>query len=367
MWALSGKRPAHIPFRTKSIDEIVQDNWDGLLGLFPGATPAYPDSIKSRSWKELTGRALSEKATLLSLDVRSANHRAGRQAQKEAVLAFTRYFAPDSLANYGSYPYDAISAIVSAGLGEEERTKEFILRFGQDYLRQRSPLILASLMKDTATGRYLLRGILAPLWGITDSSCTADLQRVKTLLAERIRNGPSLVFGQLTLKELLQRLSDSAINQKEIDYDKVVIQSRWLGHPSAKPELIKATEQRLGISLPEDYKAFLLVSNGFRATSNIGVTFLPVERIGWLRDLDSELANILGTPADKDDSAQAARFQRSILIGGLDEEQQFLLVPPGGVDKEWKYWFWGSWVPGEEPYLSLRFYLESELQFMMDL
>jgi hypothetical protein len=109
------------------------------------------------------------------------------------------------------------------------------------------------------------------------------------------------------------------------------------------------------------------VSNGFRATSNIGVTFLPVERVGWLRDLDSELANIVGTPADKDDSAQAARFQRSILIGGLDEEQQFLLVPPGGVDKEWKYWFFGSWVPGEEPYLSLRFYLESELQFMMDL
>jgi hypothetical protein len=366
MWALSGKRPARIPFRTKSIDEIVQDNWDGLLDLFPGATPVYPDSIKSRSWKELTGRALSEKATLLSLDVRSPNHRAGRQAQKEAVLAFTRYFATETLARDGYYPFDAIAAIVSAGVGEEESTKEFILRFGQGYLRHRSSLILASLMKDTATARYLLRGMLAPVWGITDSSCTADLQRVKVLLAERIRNGPSLVFGQLTLTELMQRLSDSAIDQKDMDYDKVVIKSRWLGYPPAKPELIKATEQRLGISLPEDYKAFLLVSNGFRADGNTGVTFLPVERIGWLRDLDSELANILGTPTDKDDSAQAARFQRSILIGGLSEEQQFLLVPPGGIDKEWKYWFFGSWVPGEEPYLSLRFYLEHELQFMMD-
>jgi hypothetical protein len=256
--------------------------------------------------------------------------------------------------------------MVAAGVGEDASAAAFIRRWGRSYLQYPSDLMLANLMKDTATARYLLRGLLAPVWGITDSSCTADLQKVKAVLTRRMRNGSSLVFGQLKLIDLLRRLSDSAISQKDIDFDDTVIKSRWLGYPPAKPDIIKATEKRLGITLPKDYKAFLMASNGFRSTSNVSVTFLPAERIGWLRDLDSELVSILGVPFDESDSARADGFRRSILIGGLYEEQQFLLVPPGGRDKEWKYWFYGAWVPGEEAYRSLRFYLEYELQFMMD-
>jgi hypothetical protein len=368
MWALSGKRPADIPFRMKPIDEIVQDNWDDLFGLFQGISPVYPDSIKSKSWEELTGLALSEKATMLSCDVRNPNHRADRQAQNEAILAFSRYFAIDTPVAYDLYRTAAIASIVSAGIGKDTNAKEFIMRCGQGYIQYPNNYTLESLMRDTATARYLLHGILAPVWGITDSSCTADLQRVRALLAQRIKNGPSLVFGQLTLTGLLHRLSDSAINQKykDIDYGNAVVKARWLGYPPANPNLIRETEQRLGIRLPEDYKAFLLTSNGFRATGSTDVTFLPVERIGWLRDLDSDMVNILGSPMDKDDSARAAAFRRSILIAGLNEEQQFLLIPPGGADKEWKYWFFASWLPGERAYPSLRFYLEYELQFMMD-
>jgi hypothetical protein len=366
MWNLSGERPERTPFKEKSVDEVVQDNWDDLLGLYPGTTHPYSDSIISKPWTDFTGRALSEKAFLLSYDLRNTYHRAGRQEQKEAVLAYTRYFATEKPVGYDLIHSSTIAAIEAANLDEDDRVKDFILLSGRGYLQSPGSLMLASLMKDTATARYLLKGILAPLWGMSDSTCEADLEKVKAILSERMRNGPSLVFGQLTLKQLLQRISDSAIQQRDIDFENTVVKSRWLGYTPAKQSIIKATQQRLGISLPEDYKAFLLTTNGFRPTGSTDVSFLPVEKIGWLRDLDGQLVEIAGQPMDKDDSARSAGFQRSILIGGLNEEQQFLLVPPGGADKKWQYWFFASWLPGQRAYPSFRFYLEYELQFMMD-
>jgi hypothetical protein len=367
LWALSGKQPAAVPFKLKPIDKIVQYNWDYLFNLYPGVRPVIPDSIASKSWEELSGRALEGKILLLSCDIRNPDHRASRQSQEQAVLAFSRYFATENPIGYDLYHTSTAAAIVAAGLGEVDSAKTFIVRFGQGYLQYPSNFMLAVLMQDTATAHYLLRGILAPVWGITDASCTADLKKVEALLSERVKNGPSLVFGQLPLKTLLQRLSDSAINKKDIDFDDTVRQSKWLGYAPATAARIRAAEKRLGIKLPEDYKAFLLVTNGFRATGNTDINFLPVERIGWLRDLDSEAVAIVGNAVDENDSAHAAGYTRSIIIGGLKEEQQFLLVPPGGKDKEWQYWFSAFWLPGEKAYPSLRFYLEYELQFMMDL
>jgi SMI1 / KNR4 family (SUKH-1) len=367
LWALSGKQPDHIPFPVKPVDEIVQDNWDGLFNRFPGISPVVPDSIGSKSWKELSGIALAEKAILLSFDDRQPYHRAGRPAQEQAVLAFSRYFA-DQLAGSDAH-HSTIAAIVAAGLGRQEDASAFIRQFGFGFLRiPQSSLFLAELLKDTAVARYLLHGVLAPVWRITDSSCTADLKRCEAVLARRMSNGPSLAFGQLTLKALLQRLSESAINKKDIDYEDAVLRSRWLGYPPAQDEQINAAEKRLGIDLPEDYKSFIRVTNGFKAVSNVGVSFLPVDSIGWLRDLDKELVDILGTPMSNDppDSASATEFRRAILIGGYREEQQFLLIPPAGKEKEWKYWFYAFWTPGITAHPSLRFYLESELQFLMD-
>jgi len=229
MWGLSGEKPERIPFRQKSVDEIVQDNWDDLLSLFPLGMPVYPDSIRSKSWEELSGQALSEKATLLSFDLRNPNHRSGRQTQKEAVLAFRQYFAAEKSGGYDLSRTSTIAAIDAANSGEDKLAKDFMLLFGRGYLQSPGSLMLDGLMKDTATARYLLLGILAPLWGITDSSCTADLQKVGAVLSERKRNGPSLVFGQLTLKQLLQRMSDSAIQQKDFDCEMTVVKSRWLG------------------------------------------------------------------------------------------------------------------------------------------
>ena len=87
-----------------------------------------------------------------------------------------------------------------------------------------------------------------------------------------------------------------------------------------------------------------------------------MDSIGWLRDMDVDLVQIWGKPMDKSDSARAAGFRRSVLVGGYEEEEQLLLVPPGGIDKEWQCWYFSSSLPGIEPYPSLRFFFENELQ-----
>ena len=219
-------------------------------------------------------------------------------------------------------------------------------------------------MKDTATAKLLLKGILAPYLQLTKASCDADLQRVETVLEKRVKTGPSLVYGHLMLKQLLQRISEQAIKNKDLDYSDVVLRTHWLGYPPATAAQISAAEKRLGVTLPDEYKSLLLITNGFRANGNIGVSYLPVEKIGWLCDLDADLVNIWGSASSTPlDSIQAAGFRRSILIGGLHEEQQLLLVPPGGSDKQWQCWRYASWAPGITTYPTLRYYLEDGLLF----
>lgn len=221
-------------------------------------------------------------------------------------------------------------------------------------------------MSDTASARLLLSGILAPVWGLTKASCDADLARVGTVLEQRVKKGPSLVYGHLSLRTLLDSIADQAIKSGDLTYSKEVIGKSWLGYAPAAATAIAAVEARLGVTFPDEYRSFLLLTNGWRAAGFIDVTFLPVEKIGWLKDLDAQLVEIWGASLDETNPQQAAGFRRSILIGGLNEEQQLLLVPPGGKDAAWQCWFFANWVPGIEPYPSLRFYLEHSLWEMED-
>lgn len=51
----------------------------------------------------------------------------------------------------------------------------------------------------------------------------------------------------------------------------------WLGMPPATDAQIMTTEQRLGIELPSDYKAFLKVANGFFIPGDTINSLLPVD------------------------------------------------------------------------------------------
>ena len=343
LWALSGKQPDSIPFELREVNTIVQNNWDDLF--YPNRwPPEYRSQFEQKTWLELDGPLLCAKAIQLSFDADSPSRRASLRNRTVAVMAFSRFLKTDTAGGYDLFHTTTCAAIVAASIGKDTETHTFIRRWGQGYLQYPQSYMLQKLMDDTSTARYLLSGVLAPVWGITTASCTADLHRVDSVLQRRIKEGPSLVYGNLSLKELLHRIADSSL------------------YPPATRTQIHAADIRLGVQLPPDYISFLLLSNGRLAIGPTGVTLLPVEHIGWLRDMDPELVKIWGKPMDQKDSARAAGFQRSILIGGYNEEQQLLLVPPGDSDKDWQCWFFASWMPGIQPYPNLRFFFEYELQ-----
>lgn len=60
-----------------------------------------------------------------------------------------------------------------------------------------------------------------------------------------------------------------------------VIQSGWLGYPGATEEQIAHAEARLGITLPQSYREFLKVSNGWYLTTPFVYKLWSTEEIEW--------------------------------------------------------------------------------------
>jgi len=90
-------------------------------------------------------------------------------------------------------------------------------------------------------------------------------------------------------KEQIAKFSEA---QRAV-FPKEVFESQWLGFDGATNEEILATEERLGIRLPPSYRNFLKVSNGWRLISTgAWSALLPVDKIGWFRDVDSKHMNI---------------------------------------------------------------------------
>jgi hypothetical protein len=134
--------------------------------------------------------------------------------------------------------------------------------------------------------------------------------------------------------------------------------TRWLGFPGASEEDIAARERELGVTLPEDYRAFLRASNGFLSMNGFphGISTLsPVQRIGWLRDLDNGRLRAYDEEfggRDDDDIpdewyVRQEEFARTLLIGDSDGNECILLRPPGpGVQfpnwNQWEVWMYDT-------------------------
>src|SRR5437764_1500142 len=63
-----------------------------------------------------------------------------------------------------------------------------------------------------------------------------------------------------------------------------VIASGWLGYAPASHEQIEGAEKRLGVTLPPSYRAFLLVSNGWRDTGHFIERLWGAGEISWHAD-----------------------------------------------------------------------------------
>lgn len=162
----------------------------------------------------------------------------------------------------------------------------------------------------------------------------------------------------------LQEISKKALLLNDFDFNEEQIKTKWLGTIVAQDKEISDTEKRLKIKLPDDYIDFLKISNGFAQTSSISCSFLSVDKIDYLKTLDEDLIVIWNENDDLKEVGEA--LASSILVGGFNEEQQFLLIPPNETREKWGYWKFASWIPGEEDYSSLKDYFTSDLSFLKE-
>ena len=162
------------------------------------------------------------------------------------------------------------------------------------------------------------------------------------------------------LKNVLKRISELSVKSGDIELSNKQIESNWIGNHPAKIDDIESAEKNLGVRLPQDYKDFLLISNGFAATrNNTEPRFETIECIDYLVNIDSYIVEIWNQENLKDIGQELAR---AILIGGINEEQYFLIIPPKSFKDKWKYWKFASWIPGNSPFENLINYFTSVLE-----
>lgn len=124
---------------------------------------------------------------------------------------------------------------------------------------------------------------------------------------------------------LLKHISKKAIELADFEFTQEQTEKEWLGTKPVLESEIKLTEKRLGIEFPTDFKKFLSITNGFSAPNNIEPSFVKIDKIDFLKNIDKEIIKTYNIAGIENINNQ---LERSIIIGGINEEQYFLLIPP---------------------------------------
>jgi len=345
IWEISNKQPDEIPFHLKEIAQIEQDNWQRNF------YPAYAD-YSDRPIDELHGHELFIKAIKV----------AGEQSESNSKIldGFKRYIERDKPVTGNLLTAATCGALLAANQGHDQLAEFFIKQFGNAYLRLRSDMHLAYLLRYRKTAKFLCDGILRDSLNINSTQCQTETVEITDALLKRMSNGRTLVYGNFTWSELLDSISKFAIEQNTSDISESILKKGTLRRPPASIMDIQATENRLNISFPEVYREFLLTSNGFEAISTVDPTLSSVDKVDYFRNVDPDLIEMWTNDTFDFDQLFKEKFRNSIIIGGHDEEQQLLLVQ--GEEDKWECWHFANWSPGETVYQDFRFYMENELQ-----
>ena len=108
------------------------------------------------------------------------------------------------------------------------------------------------------------------------------------------------------------------------------------------------------MTLPKDYLDFLRITDGFAAPNQIEPSFLPVEKIDYLKNTDPFVI----------EAYKIEELENCIVIGGIDEEQQFFHIPPIDSENKWRYWQFANWYPGEHEFENLEIYFSEVFKFI---
>ncbi|MEO0758132.1 MAG: SMI1/KNR4 family protein [Cyanobacteria bacterium J06648_16] len=190
---------------------------------------------------------------------------------------------------------------------------------------------------------------------------------------------------------------DATANREDLPPE--VIKSGWLGYPGASEEQIRQAEERLQVSLPPSYKAFLKVTNGWRQTTPFIYKIWSVEEIKWfstehqtwinefvaanaerqkIRDARGNGAATYTMISDQDYLVYSTRqdcsklrieyLKTALAISERGESSIYLLNPQVVTSTgEWEAWFFGDWLPGADRYRSFQEMMQAEYQNFLEL
>jgi AraC-like DNA-binding protein len=353
LWATAGHRPAGVPFAQQSIDAIEVAHRHYM------AIDRWGIPLKAGSWQELTGLDLFRRSCRLACpDTYSRMPQAA--AEREALLGLDKYLAAytDDQPTYMFAIATCLAAELAARNGMREQAIAYAQRWAEQYPRHQ--YILPTMASNRHLAPLLLQGILAERFGVTPDACQTYLRDLQAVVEARMQRGRALVYGTWSWERLLKAVSTQTLAGDSAHFSMLAGSSGWQGQAPASEEALAAAEQRLGITLPADYRAFLGTSNGFAALSSTTPALLPVEQIDYLRHiLDAEILAILKEYPGDD---MPAIMDSCIQVSERDAEELVLLIPPQAAGEAWQTWFFAHWVPGEIRYPSFRHYLEQVFQ-----
>ena len=178
-----------------------------------------------------------------------------------------------------------------------------------------------------------LTGIVVGATGHTAEQAAHDAEIVKQALyslhpssvaAHEGRDAPAQHFTDMRWDRLVPMLDNLKWEQHHT----------LLRHP-ASLTVIEEAEERLGITLPPDYKQFLLVSNGVEFMPSIDTPgFKPVEELRWqtAEELGLDAFRVdLGCETDPAEYALLPKMDRVLVISD-DSEEMVWFVDPGTVE-----------------------------------
>ena len=142
---------------------------------------------------------------------------------------------------------------------------------------------------------------------------------------------------------------------------------------------ISDAERRLGVTLPDSYKRFLLCTNGYRGFGTPAQDLRPVEEIDWFRVenqqwIDSWCKTIGRQPSVPDEvylvygeeqdciNLRVEYLEHALQISDVFEGAVYLLNPEiKAASGEWEAWFMANWNPGADRYPSFYDLVEEEV------
>jgi SMI1 / KNR4 family (SUKH-1) len=169
----------------------------------------------------------------------------------------------------------------------------------------------------------------------------------------------------LEWRKVLKPWSDAIIASGEYSHVLVAVsKKKWAGFRPASDVAIARTERRLERRLPESYRQFLKVSNGWWLDGTAGPTRLwRVEEIRLMADADPEAVVIWSTVGpDGDPTGLPSSHYPSVIQISDDNDGRYLLNPLVKRRDEWQAAFLAPWVPGAQCYESFEFLMKAKFE-----